>query len=113
MADLILRAFGGLLFLLVVLAVALFLPAGTLDYWQAWLFLGVFAVVVLAITLYMMKNDPQLLERRTTAGPGAEKEKSQNIIQSIAALAFLAIFVVCALDHRFGWSTVPAFAVLA
>jgi protein-S-isoprenylcysteine O-methyltransferase Ste14 len=113
MMNLNIRALAGLFFLLIVLAVALFLPAGTLDYWQAWIFLVVFAVSVLAITLYLMKKDPQLLERRTTAGPGAEKEKSQNIIQSLASIAFIAIFVFCALDHRFAWSTVPPYIVAA
>ena len=56
-----------------------------------------------------MKNDPKLLERRVKAGVGAERERSQNIIQAFAALAFIAIFVVSVLDHRFAWSTVPAY----
>ncbi len=94
--------------LVVILAAAIFLPAWTLDYWQAWTFSVVFAVSVLAITIYLMKNDPKLLERRVKAGPGAEREMSQNIIQSLASIAFLALFVVSALDHRFAWSTVPA-----
>jgi protein-S-isoprenylcysteine O-methyltransferase Ste14 len=63
----------------------------------------------LLITMYLMKHDPKLLERRTTAGPGAEQERIQNIIQALAGLAFIAIFIVSALDHRFGWSTVPAY----
>jgi protein-S-isoprenylcysteine O-methyltransferase Ste14 len=112
MGSLIWRAFGGLLFLLVVLAVALFLPAGTLDYWQAWVFLAVFSLAVLAITLYLLRRDPQLLERRTSAGPVAEKEQSQRLIQSLASLAFVALFVVCAIDHRLGWSTVPLAVVV-
>jgi protein-S-isoprenylcysteine O-methyltransferase Ste14 len=107
MASLIWRSFGGLLFLLVVLAVALFVPAGTLDYWQAWVFLAVFGVAVLAITLYLLRWDPQLLERRTSAGPVAERERSQQVIQSLASLAFVALFVVCTVDHRLGWSAVP------
>jgi len=106
------KAFAGLLFLLAVMGGALFLAAGTFAYWEAWLFLAVFGISVLVITLYLMKNDPQLLERRTVAGPGAEKEKSQNIIQSLASVAFIAIFLVSALDHRFGWSTVPTWVVL-
>ena len=69
--------------------------------------LAIFFASVLAITLYLMKNDPKLLERRTNAGPGAEQERSQNVIQSLAALAFIAMFVVSAVDHRFAWSTVP------
>jgi protein-S-isoprenylcysteine O-methyltransferase Ste14 len=109
MNQLVIRAFAGLLFLLIVMAFIIFVPAWTLDYWQAWIFLVVFFVPPLLITIYLMKHDLKLLERRTTAGPGAEQERSQNIIQALAALAFIAIFIVSALDHRFGWSTVPAY----
>jgi len=105
------RALIGLVQLLVVLAASIFLPAWTLDYWQAWIFLALFTVSVLAITFYLMKNDPKLLERRTHAGLGAERERSQNIIQSLAAIAFVAMFVVSALDHSFAWSAVPPYVV--
>jgi len=108
MNQLVIRAYAGLLFLLIVMAVIIFVPAWTLDYWQAWIFLVVFFVPPLLITIYLMKHDPILLERRTTAGPGAEQERIQNIIQALAGLAFIAIFIISALDHRFGWSTVPA-----
>jgi protein-S-isoprenylcysteine O-methyltransferase Ste14 len=101
------KAIGGLLFLLLAMAALLFLPAGTLDYWQAWAFLTVFGVSALAITLYLMNKDPKLLERRVQAGPTAEKERSQKIIQSITTLMFIAMLVVPALDHRFAWSPVP------
>ena len=109
MNQLVIRAFAGLLFLLIVMTIIIFVPAWTLDYWQAWIFLVVFFVPPLLITIYLMKHDPKLLERRTTAGPGAEQERIQNIIQALAGLAFIAIFIVSALDHRFGWSTVPAY----
>ena len=109
MNQLVIRAFAGLLFLLIVMAIIIFVPAWTLDYWQAWIFLVVFFVPPLLITMYLMKHDPKLLERRTTAGPGAEQERIQNIIQALAGLAFIAIFIASALDHRFGWSTVPAY----
>ena len=108
MNQLVIRANAGLLFLLIVMAVIIFVPAWTLDYWQAWIFLVVFFVPPLLITIYLIKHDPKLLERRTTAGPGAEQERIQNIIQALAGLAFIAIFIISALDHRFGWSTVPA-----
>jgi Putative protein-S-isoprenylcysteine methyltransferase len=111
MKNLNIRAFGGLLFLLIVLAAALFLPAWTLYYWQAWIFLSVFSVSVLAVTIYLMKKDPKLLERRVNGGPGAEKEKSQKIIQFLASIAFITMFVVSAIDHRFGWSRVPPYVV--
>jgi len=109
MNQLVIRAFAGLLFLLIVMTIIIFVPAWTLDYWQAWIFLVVFFVPPLLITIYLMKHDPKLLERRTTAGPGAEQERIQNIIQALAGLAFIAIFIVSALDHRFAWSTMPAY----
>ena len=113
MEDLNKRAFGGLLCLLGCLAILLFLPARTLDYWQAWVFLAVFSTSVLAITLYLMKKDPRLLERRVKAGPGAEKERSQKVVQVVANIAFIAVIVVPALDRRFAWSAAPFFAVVA
>jgi protein-S-isoprenylcysteine O-methyltransferase Ste14 len=112
MNDLNKKAFVGLGQLQIVLLALIFVPAWTLRYWQAWLFLACFAAPVVAITAFLMKNDPKLLERRVTAGPGAEKRTLQNVIQSIAAIAFAALFVVAALDHRFGWSTVPTFVVI-
>jgi protein-S-isoprenylcysteine O-methyltransferase Ste14 len=105
----IIKALVGFVQLLTVMGIIIFVPAWTLDYWQAWIFLAAFFVPALVITIYLMKNDPKLLERRTTAGPGSEQERSQNIIQALAALAFIAMFIVSALDHRFGWSTVPAY----
>jgi protein-S-isoprenylcysteine O-methyltransferase Ste14 len=113
MKNLYVKAIAGLLNLVIILAAVLFISAGTLSYWQAWLFLAVFSISVLAITIYLMKNDPHLLERRVQAGPVAEKEKGQQIIQSLASIAFIAIFIIPGLDHRFGWSSVPLFLVLA
>jgi protein-S-isoprenylcysteine O-methyltransferase Ste14 len=113
MKDLNKKAFGGLSFLLLVLATSLFLPAWTFAYWQAWVFLAVFAVSVLLITLYLMKKDQKLLERRVKGVPTAEKETIQKIIQSLAGIAFIAIFVLSALNHRFGWSVVSIYFVVA
>ena len=108
------KAFGGLFFLLLVMGALLFVPAGTLNYWQAGAFLAVFGASALAITLYLMKKDPKLLERRVHAGPIAERETSQKIIQSITALGFMAMLVLPALDHRFHWwPAVPFFASVA
>jgi protein-S-isoprenylcysteine O-methyltransferase Ste14 len=106
------KAALGLANLVVVLALAMFLPAGTLRWVHGWVLLGVFTASSLAITLYLARNDPALLERRTKAGPLAEKERSQKVIQGIAALSFLSTFVVPALDRRFGWSQLPLAAVL-
>lgn len=95
------------------MAALLFAPAGTLGYWQAWAFLAVFGGCALAITLYLMVNDRSLLARRVYAGPTAEKERSQQLIQSLTSLGFIAMLIVPALDHRFGWSAVPFWCVVA
>jgi len=113
MTDLNVKAFGGLLALLAVMAALLFLPAWSLKYWQAWMFLAVFGCAALAVTLYLMKQDPKLLERRLHAGPTAEQEWSQKIIQTIASFGFAAMLVVSALDHRFAWSSLPSYLSLA
>jgi protein-S-isoprenylcysteine O-methyltransferase Ste14 len=107
------KAFGGLLFLLIVMAALLFVAAGTLRYWQAWTFLAVYFAWSLAITLYLMKQDPKLLERRMRGGPWAETEPVQKIIMAFVSLGFIGLIVVPALDHRFGWSHIAAYAALA
>jgi protein-S-isoprenylcysteine O-methyltransferase Ste14 len=113
MKDLNQQALGGLLWFLIILAAAVFVPAWTVNYWQAWIFLGVFSLMVLTITVYLMKNDPKLLERRVKAGPGAETEKRQKIIQSLASIAFIAVVVFPAIDHRLAWSRMPPEAAVA
>ena len=100
-----------LLFLLVTGAL-LFLPAGTFDYWEAWIFIAVFIACNIPLTIWVAINDPQLLERRMRAGPIAEKERSQKIIMTIAFLAFAGEVVIPALDRRFGWSVVPTSVVI-
>ena len=106
MKSLNIKAFAGLVALFIFLAAALFLSAWTFYYWQAWVFLAVFFGSAFVITVYLMKKDPELLERRTTVGPTSEKEMSQKIIQSFAQVAFLLVIIFPALDHRFGWSVV-------
>ena len=59
------------------------------------------------ITLYLARYDPKLLERRMRAGPTAERETSQRVAMVFAIAGFIGLVVVSALDHRFGWSSVP------
>lgn len=107
MNSLIVKAILGFLFLVLILALALFLSAGTLSYWQAWVYLAVFSICVILITLYLARYDQRLLASRVQAGPTAETQKSQQIIQSFASQFFIALFIVPGLDRRFHWSTVP------
>lgn len=90
------------------LGMILFLPAWTLAYWQAWVFIVVFMVCVNGLGLYLTLKDPALLERRKQFGPAAEESAAQKIIMSLALMGILGLLVFCALDHRFGWSPLPA-----
>ena len=112
MDDLTRKSVVGLAQFIVALAIFLFAPAWTLDYWQAWIYLLVFAAAVMLITLYLWKNDRELLERRVNVGPAAEKEKNQKRIQTFAALAFIGTCLLPSLDHRFAWSRVPLAIVI-
>jgi len=106
------RAFGGTAILVVVMADLLFGAAGTFAYWQAWIFLALYFAVSLAITFYLMKNDPALLARRMSGGPFAEKEPAQRIIMSVTSIGFIALLVLPAIDHRLHWSELSLYAVL-
>ncbi len=106
MNDVTRRALRSSLFGVLALAALLFVPAGTLDYWQAWLFMAVFVCTSGAITAYLAI--PKLLERRMNVGPRAEKEPAQKIIMVLATLGFMVMLVFPVLDHRFGWSPVSA-----
>jgi protein-S-isoprenylcysteine O-methyltransferase Ste14 len=101
------RTILGFTQLIVFLGVALFVPAWTLDFWQAWVYIFVFAGAAALITVYLWNHDRKLLESRVKAGPGAEKEKSQKLIQVFASLAFIATLVLPSLDRHFLWSRVP------
>jgi protein-S-isoprenylcysteine O-methyltransferase Ste14 len=110
--NLYVKAAGKLLQLPFIMAALLFFPAWTFNYWQAWVFLAVFFVCSLAITVYLAIKDPKLLERRMNVGPTAEKEKTQKIIVTIAILFFAATIILPAIDHRLEWSLVPASIVI-
>lgn len=88
--------------------VLLFVPAGTLHYWQGWLFLGVFAVVSLVPTLYLGRLDPATVERRMHAGPKAETRTVQKLVVAGILVCFMGMLVVSGVDHRLGWSDMPA-----
>jgi protein-S-isoprenylcysteine O-methyltransferase Ste14 len=85
----------------------LFLPAGTFDYWQAWVFVAVFALSTWIPSVYLLRHNPAALKRRMRAGPFQETRMAQKLIASAAFLSMIGIIVFSALDHRFGWSPVP------
>ncbi len=113
MGKLILQTLITFLLGVIVLGILLFLPAGTLNYWQGWVFIAAFMISVSAIGLYLALKDPALLERRKKVGPTKEQSPGQKIVISIGFLTLLGVFVFSALAHRFGWSPVPVYGSLA
>lgn len=107
------RAWLALVVLVVVTGLLLFGCAGTARYWQAWMYLSIFTAASALISLDLMRRDRALLERRMRGGPTAEKRPAQKLIMLGTSVAFLALLVVPALDHRFGWSPVPFAVVVA
>ncbi len=106
------RAYRGLLQFLIGVALLLFAPAWSFDYWEAWVFLGLVGLGCLIITVYFLKHDPRLVERRMEVGPVAEQEEAQRRIQAVASVLTCALLIIPAMDHRLHWSSVPLWAVL-
>ncbi len=113
MKSLSAKAWLALAVLAVVMGLLLFGPAGTFHYWQAWVYLSIFTVASILTTLYLLREDRALLERRMSGGPMAEKRPAQKLIMLCTSIGFMALLIVPALDHRFGWSAVPLGGVVA
>ena len=93
-----------------VMGAVFFLPAGTLAYWQAWVYMGVLLIPMIFVVRRLLTTSPQLLERRMQM---REREVTQKRLISFSALFFLAAFLLPGFDRRWGWSSVPLPAVLA
>src|SRR5947208_7091407 len=107
MNDLTKRTLAGLARFQLFLGVVIFLPAWSLRYWQGWLYWSIFGLACVVLGLYFAHHDPALVARRLEAGPKAEKEPRQKLILACASVTLIALYVVCGLDHRFGWSSAP------
>jgi protein-S-isoprenylcysteine O-methyltransferase Ste14 len=92
------------LFALIIAATLLFIPAGTLSFWQGWAYIAMFFIPMLLASGYFYKRDPQLIERRMQT---KEKVREQKVITRLANLVFFSAFFLPGLDHRLGWSHVP------
>jgi protein-S-isoprenylcysteine O-methyltransferase Ste14 len=102
--SLLFQAVGKFLLGVVLVGVLVFLPAGTLHFWQGWLFMGILFVPMFLAGLVMLKKNPALLQSRLNA---KEKEREQSLVVKLSGLMFLAGFIVAGLNFRFGWYTLP------
>lgn len=101
LGSLLAKGISGIFFI----ALLFFLPRWSLDYWQAWAFLGVLVGCMTATSLYLLRNDRALLERRLRT---KEKAGKQKAIILLAVFLILPSYIIPGLDVRFGWSRVPA-----
>lgn len=94
--------------LYLILALSLFVPAGTTKYKAAWIYLMVFICGTSILTFYFLKTDPQLIERRTHT----ETNKTQIMLQSVNGLLFVLMLILPGIDFRQHWSTIPFYITL-
>lgn len=106
------QAFVSGIIALAVCVAALFWPAGTFDYWQAWVFLAIFVISSAASSIYLAKANPAVLQRRLHGGPLAETRPVQKLAVTVLLSSFLGLIVVSSFDRRFGWSHVPTWLVI-
>ncbi len=97
---------------LLVLGFIIFVPVGTLVYWQGWIFIIVFTISTNIIGIYLALKDPELLKRRMKAGPGAEPRPAQKVLITLAFSGMIGLIIFSVFDHRFGWSHVPVWVSL-
>jgi len=92
-----------------IFVAVLFLPAGTLVYWEAWVYLAILFIPMIFVLVHLIRNNPELLERRLRM---REKEAQQRLIIKISYLYFFTAFLLPGFDRRYGWSSVPAAVVI-
>ena len=94
---------------LLITGVMLFVPAGTLVYHGAWLFISLLFTPILIVGVVLMIKNPELLRKRLEM---KEREKEQKSVVALSGLLLVASFIVAGLDHRFGWSHVSCVIVV-
>ena len=102
------QALGKFFLGLVFVGVLVFLPAGTLDYWQGWLFVGMLFVPMFVAGIVLMFRKPELLRKRLEA---KEEEKEQKWVVALSGMIFIAMFVVAGLNRRYMWWMLPDWTV--
>lgn len=107
--KLIMTTFIRILIFLILTGLMFFLPAGSFKYWQAWVFYITILIPFLLTFFYYLKNDPELLKRRSERN---EKEKEQKPLQTLFVVMFLIGFLIPGFDYRFHWSEIPIFIVV-
>lgn len=106
--NLLLRALTRYIVGVIAVALLLFLPAGTMHYWQGWLLMFSLFVPMLVVGVVLYAKNPALLERRLQAKEGRAK---QSLVVRLSGLLFVSSFVIAGLNYRFAWLLLPAWVV--
>lgn len=106
--NLFIQSIGKFLLGVVLLGLLIFLPAGSLSYWQGWLFMGILFVPMFVAGLVMMAKNPELLRKRLNA---KEEEKEQKLVVALSGQIFIAVFLVAGFNWRYQWIMLPDWAV--
>lgn len=95
---------------LILFGLLLFLPAGTFEYWNAWVLIAALFGPMLVLGTVLLIKSPELLAKRLAS---KEKESQQKTVVALSALMFLASFILAGLDFRYGWTSLPSWTVWA
>jgi protein-S-isoprenylcysteine O-methyltransferase Ste14 len=95
---------------MLIMGATLFIPAGTLDFWEGWLFFSALFIPMFFVFIYMIRHERQLLEKRLNI---KERREEQKFIQLFNTFLFFLCMVIAGLDRRYGWSYVPFWLVIA
>lgn len=102
--DLTIQALKKFILGLILISILLFLPAGTLSYPNAWLFIGLLFVPMFIAGILLMIKSPDLLKRRLNS---KENESEQKLLVIISGLMFISGFVISGLNYHYNWSKLP------
>ena len=94
---------------IVILGVLLFIPAGTLHYWNGWLFMAVLFIPMFVAGIIMMFKNQELLKKRLNA---KEEQAEQKHVVIFSGIMFISAFVVAGLNFRFQWIVLPKWAIV-
>jgi protein-S-isoprenylcysteine O-methyltransferase Ste14 len=94
---------------ILIISALLFVPAGSIKFWNAWIFMGVLFIPMLFVIVYLVFRDPELLFKRMNTN---EKEKTQKKVVLLTSIIFLSAFIISGLDYRFHWSSIPFLIVI-
>ena len=106
--KLFIQALSKYLMGLVLFGLLLFLPAGTFEYWNAWVLIAALFGPMLVLGAVLLIKSPELLAKRLAS---KEKESQQKTVVALSALMFLASFILAGLDFRYGWTSLPSWTV--